>query len=341
MKRFLIKFMLIGIPIIIIVIVPLVSYNTSGDLGMLGLIHFDESYRRDFDYQKADTSQTSYYYSARELLKQKNADILVIGDSFAHTRETACRFQDYLSKKCNINIATLYHNLDIEPLDILVTLLSKNSDQIPKLVIVESVERAFVRRLLEIQFDTVLDLDCIYYKSNRGSQDYIGKTQNFYKKKVGMDRSVVYNVKLNKDLFTCKGSESDLYFYPKDIYEICDYDVSKSIENLELLHNYAMSKGIFLVCMVAADKYDVYQKFIVDNPYKPNDILSEGNRFDSLPYFINTKYVLAEAAEIGMMDIYWADDTHWSPVGAKIVAEEIARKLDSLNVFKDEDIVEK
>ena len=41
------------------------------------------------------------------------------------------------------------------------------------------------------------------------------------------------------------------------------------------------------------------------------------------------------------MDVYWADDSHWSPVGAKIVAEEIARKIDSLRIFKDKGCVVK
>lgn len=330
MKRFLIRLIIIGIPILIIVLIPNVFIlKTSGDLGNLGLIHFDESYRRDFDYQKADTSQTFYYNSATELLKQKKADILVIGDSFAHTL-----FQDYLSENCEINIATLYHKLDIEALVILTTLLSKSSAQVPKLIIVESVERRFASRLSKIRLDTVLELDSIYYKPNHKPKSYIEKAQDFYKKKIGMDKSV-YNVKLRRDLFTCKGSEGNLYFYPEDLFASANYNIiSKSVENLELLHNYALANGVFLIYMVAADKYDVYQEFIVDNPYNTNDILSKGNPFDSLPYFINTKYVLTEAAENGVKDIYWADDTHWSPVGAKIVAEEIARKLDSLGVLE-------
>ena len=47
----------------------------------------------------------------------------------------------------------------------------------------------------------------------------------------------------------------------------------------------------------------------------------------------SNKYVLTEAAENGVNDIYWADDSHWSPIGAKIVAEEIARRVDSLELF--------
>lgn len=259
------------------------------------------------------------------MLEHNNADVLVIGDSFAHTR-----FQDHLAEKCNCSITTLYHGLEVEALDIFTTLLSINSNKIPKLVIIESVERTFLHRLSKIQVNTVLKIDSIYYKPKAKSKTPINVVQDFYKNKVGLN-NVVNHVMLSRDLFTCKGKTIDLYFYVDDIFEYTETDLNKAYENLEFLHKYALTQGIYLIYMVAADKYDVYQQFIVDNPYKYNDLLSKGNRFDSLPYFINTKYVLTEAAENGVKDIYWADDTHWSPIGAKIVAEEIARRLNLMD----------
>ena len=213
-------------------------------------------------------------------------------------------------------------------------IMSKRKNAIPQVVVIESVERYFVNRLSNIQFDSLLELDSIYYEPK--TKNYIEKAQDFYKKKLGMVddwENPVKNVKLTKDLFSCKDKERDLYFYHEDLFECSDSEINDAVENLKLLHDYAMTQGIYMIYMVAADKYDVYQKYIVDNPYKPNDILSKGNRFDSLPYFINTKYVLTEAAENGVKDIYWADDSHWSPIGAKIVAEEIARRVDSLELF--------
>ena len=45
--------------------------------------------------------------------------------------------------------------------------------------------------------------------------------------------------------------------------------------------------------------------------------------------YINSKEVLAKHLEAGEKDIYFVDDTHWSPYGAKIVAEEILKELNN------------
>ncbi len=334
MKKFLIKSLIVGIPFFVLLVFPNVyNFKTSGDLGDLSLIYFDDSYRKSIETQKPQC-QTFYCKSVYELMENR-ADILVIGDSFAHKG-----FQDYLSVNINKSVTTLWHNLDIEANAIFTTLMLEKRDLIPDVVIIESVERVFVKRLMNMKLDTVLDVDSIYYRPKAVQINYIDKAQDFYKKKLGMSNPVKM-AKLSKSLYTCKDKERDLYFYQDDLYTYSESDVNTAFENLKLLHNYAKSKGVFLIYVVAADKYDVYQDYIVNNPYKPNKLLSEGNRFDSLPYFINTKYILTETSEMGVKDIYWADDTHWSPVGAKIVAEEIARKIDSFRIFKDKGCVVK
>ena len=331
MKKFIIKTFLLGCPIFIVIAFPnIFKVKTSGDLGALGLVQFDPSYRNNVEVHKVTISETLYCKSVAELQKYNVDDVLVIGDSHAHQ---PVGFQDYLSEKTNNSIMTLHHNLDIEASDIFITLLSKRRDLVPKLVIVESGERVFVRRLAKMQIDTILEIDSIYYAPKFDSKGYIEMAQNFYKIKLGLNNPINH-VMLNKDLFTCKDKERELYFYPGDIFKSTLSDVEVAIENLEMLHNLALQQGVYLIYMVVADKYDIYQKFIVDNPYQPNDLLSKGNSFDNLPYFINTKYVLTEAAENGVKDIYWADDTHLSPVGAKMVADEIARRLDSLGVLQ-------
>ena len=329
MKRFLIKSFLLAIPVLLIIAYPNVfKFKTSGDLGALGYVFFDDSYRMNFVKDKA-LSQAVYCQSVKKMSEcEEVSDILVIGDSFAHTE-----FQDYLSEIKKKNVTTLYHTINTEALDIYTTLMKEKRDLIPQVVIVESVERLFISRMSKMSLDTVLNVDSIYYQPTVNTKTYIEKAQDFYKKKVGLDNPV-NSVKLSKELFTCKNQEKTLYFYSDDLYVHTEIDVKKAFDNLELLHNYAYMNGVYLIFMVAADKYDVYQKFIVENPYGPNDILSKGICFDSLPYFINTKCVLTEAAENGVKDIYWADDTHWSPVGAKIVAKEIARRLDSLGILR-------
>ena len=86
---------------------------------------------------------------------------------------------------------------------------------------------------------------------------------------------------------------------------------------------------------MAADKYDVYQEFVIGNKYPEKRALEAFAKYDDNPYFVNTKDILLKKARQGVTDLYYADDTHWSPIGAKIVAEEIARRIDSLGIFKN------
>ena len=86
---------------------------------------------------------------------------------------------------------------------------------------------------------------------------------------------------------------------------------------------------------MAADKYDVYQEFAVENRFPVKTLLDDFACHESNPYFVNTKTVLVEKARQGVKDLYYADDTHWSPIGAKIVAEEIAKRMDSLGVLRN------
>ena len=86
---------------------------------------------------------------------------------------------------------------------------------------------------------------------------------------------------------------------------------------------------------MAADKYDVYQEFTIRNKYPKKELLERFVDFEANPYYVNTKHVLLKNARQGVKDLYYADDTHWSPIGAKIVAEEIARRMDSLGVFQN------
>lgn len=38
---------------------------------------------------------------------------------------------------------------------------------------------------------------------------------------------------------------------------------------------------------------------------------------------INSKDTLSKMVEQGVLDVYWCNNTHWSPVGAGAVAEQV------------------
>ena len=96
---------------------------------------------------------------------------------------------------------------------------------------------------------------------------------------------------------------------------------------LENLFAYADSLGIHLYFLVAADKYDIYQPYIVDNTYSKSFVLDSLAAMCNSPQFINSKDTLSAMACNGVCDIYSCGDTHWSAIGAEAVAKMVAERI--------------
>ena len=44
--------------------------------------------------------------------------------------------------------------------------------------------------------------------------------------------------------------------------------------------------------------------------------------------YINTKELLLKHINNGTLDMYYADNSHWSPIAAQIVTKEILKRLE-------------
>ena len=108
-----------------------------------------------------------------------------------------------------------------------------------------------------------------------------------------------YSININKNLY--------------DVY--CDFEFAKS-------------KNIDLYVLIAADKYDVYQEDIIDNQYPPKTLLKELEQHYQHPNLIISRDTLYDMVQNNILDVFWANDTHWSPVGAEAVAEQILKYID-------------
>ena len=86
--------------------------------------------------------------------------------------------------------------------------------------------------------------------------------------------------------------------------------------------------------MVAADKYDMYYDYIEDNPYPRNPSFDYFINYDTT-VFINTKTLLLPYLQQEIKDIYRVNDTHWSPIAAKIVGEHIASIINNYIDYKN------
>ena len=101
------------------------------------------------------------------------------------------------------------------------------------------------------------------------------------------------------------------------------------VYSYQQLINLAREKGVNLVLLIACDKYDLYQDFIIDNPY-PTKTLNEDLEQWMAPeidHFVFAKRVLHPFVEQGVKDVYLFNDTHWSPASSRLIAAEIIPKL--------------
>jgi len=79
--------------------------------------------------------------------------------------------------------------------------------------------------------------------------------------------------------------------------------------------------------LMAAIKYDVYKNYFVDKRYKTNPILQTFSTLDKTDFFVNTYNIFNPIVNEYPYDLYKVNDTHWTPVGHKLVANEIYKRI--------------
>ena len=297
-----------------------ISEDITGDIGKLGQIVFSKEYHLQDKFQTKGVDRIAWC----DTKDMGDLNILFLGDSF-----TRRFYPDYLSKILHQKAAKYFADNIDTPEKTFIALCNAGVEM-PQVVVLESVERDFPFRLQRLDFSLNTSLISSIYKNPETKQtDFM----SFYKNRMINNHSILY-VALRDDLFTCPRKEKELYFYYEDLKSPNEEQIQTAITKLDSLFLFAEEKHIQLFYVIAADKYDVYQDFAIDNPYPQKTMLERFSQFESNPYFVNTKTVLVEKARQGVKDLYYADDTHWSPVGAQIVAEEIASRMDSLGVLK-------
>lgn len=298
----------------------LISDDITGDLGRINQIVFSKEYRLQDKFlevpiPKVEWCDTSCF---------GEADIIFFGDSY--TRLIYPNILTEITKKKSAKF--IAENIQ-SPEETFVALCNMGV-KMPQVVVLECGERGVVFNLCELDFSsTKTPIPSFETDEVEKQTDF----STFYKNKL-INNHAVLHVSLRDSLFTCPRKEKDLYFYYRDLRFPDENQIQTALSKLDSLFMFARERNICLFYVVAADKYDVYQEFAIDNESPKKDILDRFVEFEADSYYVNTKHVLLESARQGTKDLYYADDTHWSPIGAKIVAEEIAKRMDSLGVFQ-------
>lgn len=333
MKRFVLKSLLYSLPILIPVIIYCVFINPylSGDIGPLGYITFPKGYA-DGVCMTNKVVSCGYNFADYE-----EDGILTIGDSFSQTNNRDEIYNYFMAESWDCKVYNLSQEWFTNPFNRFLYL--SKTQKLPKIVVVESVERDLIERLNDITLHLTSEemimhkkIDTTSIESHADKKSAFEKTQEWIKRKMRIKgyENPIYHSKLIKPLFSCQGKEDDLYFYNHDVNNIPINDSLLSIATLKLdsLFTYADSIGIELYLLIAADKYDVYQDYIVANPYPKQDVLERLYLMYPHPRIINSKDTLSKMVANDVMDVYWCNNTHWSPIGAEAVALQV---LDTIN----------
>ena len=310
-------------------------YN--GGLDRLGYIINSKHYRNNYDtLPKKHVENTEYDGSP--------VDIITIGDSFSQGAGGGKDrfYQDWIATIHNKMVLNLQRYNERSPLETAIILYNSGYlDKIkPKYILIETVERFCAYWYgRELNFNERVSISQLeeYYKYKTYSWklpdvSFIN-TGNFkfilfyflYKFKDRPLNSMVCMRELSKPFFSVKNSNKLLFVF-QDVENI-PYSNEKSIklmnDNLNRFADMLAKKGIKLYFMPVVDKYNLYSDYIINNPY-PKSVFFELLRPLNKKYvFIDTKAILVELIKKGEIDIYYADDTHWSWKASKSVVEAI------------------
>ena len=336
MKKFLIKLSYTVLPVWLF-FVGLVCYVSlmvipyiKGDLESLGLISFDRYYSAKLN-QDTDTVMHFKTIDANSDAQQLHSDVLTVGDSFSQMGYEG--YQNYLCQQ-GLTVSNIFVGKFDNPLEVAYRMLTlgKIDSTCTKALVVESAERMIDVRAITFTPEGPLPTPPVknVQKGNTGNENMWspGRARDFlYYRFI---KSPVQSATLDGDYFSSSDPRK-LYFYEDDLSSSMQYPAEHR-EGMKALFNdlcqKAEEKGINMILLVATDKYDLYQKHIVDNKWPEKTIMEDlAQIIGDNPHLLLSKQYLAPFIEQGEKDIYKFNDTHWSYKSSRIIATELAKRI--------------
>jgi hypothetical protein len=346
MKKFLTKISYTVLPVWLLLVGMAVylwaTNDNSGDLMRLGLIDGGPEYT---DSILATDVLHEVFYESQDndsLLRLDTCDVVVIGDSFSHGGGVGKQgdYVNYLAHDSGrrVVVFTPGGNAQLSPVQMAYDALKLgaiDSTNVKNLV-VQEVERYLVGRHCEF-VDNHTSLPCpVAEQEAQVSADKPKDSSPLLRVKDYVfyhffGKNPIYRARLSQPLFG--GREPNmLYFYDDDVklgFDVTADQRKALVYSYDQLISLAREKGVNLVIVVACDKYDMYQDFIVDNPYPTKSLNEDIEQWMSadIDCFVISKRVLHPLVEQGVKDVYLFNDTHWSPASSRLIAREVVNKL--------------
>ena len=340
MNKFIINSSIFVLPFIILFALNVILYNPhEGDLIRLGYLYSNPSPRSKIVSQY-DLSKRYELLTEIDLTTNRKFKVITIGDSFSE--QGSLGYKNFLANK-GISVLHIDRFLSgVNPNQTLIQLLNSNIfDHISAdYIVLQSVERSFNQRNEKIDFNMSIDIDSITNKIKKYNKKLSDHKLKFFSEatvKVPLANilylfhpkpvySKTYKYKtISNNLFSNVSGE--LLFYQYDINNMNkkndSLSIHESIEVLQNINNLASKRRMKLIVLVSPDKYDLYYKFIENNESLPKPLFFSFYEQTEKEYINIDSYKILSEKIMKERDVYFYDDTHWSPKGAKIIADEI------------------
>jgi len=331
MKKFTIRFIGALIPLYVLVLFYIfyISPNLSGDLGNIGQIPFGKDYSNAIGKNYLLRSRVIQFTDKNMNSRYK---IGTIGDSFS--QQGINGYQNYLANLENTDILNFKWEINCGAPQTAINLLNSGvfSNSHFKVVIIECVERQLIYRLSTVNFGNKSFKDSSVNEHKQIDKEnykpFLENVFSWIRLSCGYNNPV-NKVQLDANYFDSPTYGNKLFFYEYDLsFKTIDKnDITIAKSNLTKIVRLFESKGIKLIFMIAADKYDVYQSFIIHNPYPKNRTLDYFKDFEAYPYFVNSKQILYPLVRNGVKDVYLMNDSHWSYKASQVVAKELKKRI--------------
>jgi len=314
----------------------------TGDIGRLGQIPFGDEYdiqlndrnNEFFVNQKSfdDIGTYKYVNDIYSVDSIKYYQILTIGDSFS--RQGDIGFQRYLALFSNTRIGNIYRDTFYDPVNDYLQFLKKDCFVYGQTVLVEIVERNLISTIQTINIDANLDYlpDVSYKDAPDVKQDFLQKFICWLRLNIGYENPVS-QYELIIPAFSHNKYNNQLFVQYLDFNypNINDTDILYAINILDSIYQLSVEKNVHFYLVICPDKFDIYQPFITKAIHRRGLDYSIPNKvLDNLPlrdYIINPKMELQRSVSEGIRDIYRVNDSHFSYIGANILARTIYDKL--------------
>lgn len=363
MKKFILKTCLFSLPIAFLFFFTLFFYaSDKGDLIRVGYIIDKGNYRSIF---KNELKQPILFTKVSELNQNtpNKFRVLTIGDSFSE--QFGYGYKNYLAQNNTsvLHLDRFLSGNPIQTAHGILNGDFLNNIKVDY-IILQSVERDIVARAQKCKTDTIISLNSINqgvkeYNTNLKEATIKNELEqlelkSFFRnsiKKIKLDDfsanrlikfplqninyffddnayySDTYKVETKKNLFSVK--TNDLLFLCSDLNGVKENNNHKGVSKLnEVLNSVSKKceqKGIKLIVLPSPDKYDFYFDAILEKQKYPRPLFFEHFEKMTKSYFyINTKKVLKEKLK-DKKDIYFYDDSHWTPYASRIIANELEK----------------